>query len=74
MLDDHSVIPASKSHAEPVEAGFCALSGRIREKSSFDQAPRQARGAPQDDFPLFAIGQPLTGLSITNNQQKEEFS
>jgi len=36
MLDDHFVIRASKSHAEPVEAGFCALSGRIREKSSFD--------------------------------------
>ena len=36
MLDDHSVIRASKSHAEPVEAGFCALSVRISEKSSFD--------------------------------------
>jgi hypothetical protein len=36
MLDDHSATRASKSHAEPVEAGYCALSGRIREKSSFD--------------------------------------
>ena len=36
MLDDHSAIQASKSHAELVEADFRALSGRIREKSSFD--------------------------------------
>jgi hypothetical protein len=36
MVDDHSAARASKIHAEPVEAGFCALSGMKRTRSSFD--------------------------------------
>ena len=76
MLDDHSVVRASKSHAEPVEARSCALSGRNREKSSFDgsldQAPRQARGAPregpQDDLSPRTIAQSLIGFSTSRNR------
>jgi len=44
MLDDHSVTRASKSHAELVEAGFYAVSGRIRGEIVLRRA--------QDDFPL----------------------